>query len=329
MPPTTSCIFPQGYWAVFTVIIVLQGSIASTFGAAIDRLAGTIAGALVGGIATLAIQRGELTTGVALTLVLGVTAFVAAVRPQLKVAPVTAAIMLLTQPAGAHVATYVVDRVLEIALGGFIGVATSVLVFPARSEPLVIALAASALEHMRYILGLLADGLERGEPLSLSDDHVRLRAALGSVEQAAADAARERASRLASGSTIPVIARALWRVRNDLILVARAIDTALPHAAAEVVAAPAAAFIRAEAAYTGRCAAALRAGTAVPSGKEQATYQTFEAAFSSLRSTGVIRQLDFADAGRVFGLAFAIEVLRRDLADFGDRLGSGSSGEAA
>jgi uncharacterized membrane protein YccC len=312
---------PQGYWAVFTVIIVLQGSIASTLGAALDRLVGTIAGALIGGAATIAIQHGDVTTGLALTIVVGLTAFAAAVRPQLKVAPVTAAILLLTQPQGAHIASYVVDRILEIALGGFIGVAVSVLVFPARSQPLVLARAGAVLEQMQHILGVLARSAAGRIPIALADEHSALRAALGALEQAATDAERERAAGLAFGAPTPALSRALWRIRNDLILVARALDVPLPAAAAAIIAGPAAALLDAEGDYALRCADALRRGTAAPHDDKEGHYRTFEAAFSGLRQSGIIRSLEFADAGRVFGLAFAIEVLRRDLADLGARLG--------
>jgi uncharacterized membrane protein YccC len=316
---------PQGYWAVFTVIIVLQGSIASTLGAALDRLLGTIAGALIGGLATIAIQHGDVTTGLALTLVVGLTAFAAAVRPQLKVAPVTAAILLLTQPPGAHVGTYVVDRILEIALGGFIGVAISVLVFPARSQPLVLVRAGAVLKQMQHILGVLASSAAGKGPFSLADEHSALRAALGALEQAASDAERERAAGLAFGAPAPALSRALWRIRNDLILVARALDMPLPTAVAEIIAQPAATLLTAEGNYAARCAEALCSGTGALHEQEEAQHQAFQAAFSGLRQSGILRSLDFADAGRVFGLAFAIEVLRRDLADLGGRLGSGGS----
>ena len=35
---------PQGYWAVFTVIIVMQGSIGGTVSVAVDRMVGTLVG---------------------------------------------------------------------------------------------------------------------------------------------------------------------------------------------------------------------------------------------------------------------------------------------
>jgi len=311
---------PQGYWAVFTVIIVLQGSIASTFGAALDRLIGTVAGALVGGVATLAIQHGDLAIGLALTLVLATTAFAAAIRPQLKVAPVTAAILLLTQPPGVHIATFVVHRIVEIGLGGLIGVATSVLVFPARSGPVVRARAAAVLHRIQRMLELLAVSLTEGQSPALADEHPPLRRALVAVESAAVDAEREHASGLGFGTAPPTITRALWRIRNDLVLVARAIDVPLPDVAATIIAQPAAAFLRAEAHYAQSCASLLLGDSDGTPREQETAYQAFEAAFAGLRSAGVIRTLAFAEAGRVFGLAFAIEVLHRDLAELCDRV---------
>jgi len=182
----------QGYWAVFTVIIVLQGSIASTLSAAADRLIGTIAGALIGGACAVAVGHDEVITGVALTVVVGATAFAAALRPQLRIAPVTAALLLLTQPPGADTVAFVVDRIVEIGLGGVIGVATSVLIFPARSRPLVLARSASALDHIQRILRALAASIEKSEIPALSDEHAALRGTLNAVEQATSDAERER-----------------------------------------------------------------------------------------------------------------------------------------
>ena len=100
----------------------------------------------------------------------------------------------------------------------------------------------------------------------------------------------------------------------------------LPQAASELVAAPAAAFLRAEAAYAEQCVASVRNGVEAPRSEAEDHYHAFEAAFISLRQAGHIRSLDFADAGRVFGLAFAIEVFHRDFVELGDRLGSKDGG---
>ena len=93
---TTLLNLPQGYWAVFTTLIVMQASIGGTVGASIDRLYGTVIGAAVGGFAAWARPQTEGGLAVALVIACGLTAFIAAVRPKLRIAPVTAAIMLLT-----------------------------------------------------------------------------------------------------------------------------------------------------------------------------------------------------------------------------------------
>jgi uncharacterized membrane protein YccC len=38
----------HGFWSVFTALIVMQASVGATLGAAIDRLVGTVAGAILG-----------------------------------------------------------------------------------------------------------------------------------------------------------------------------------------------------------------------------------------------------------------------------------------
>lgn len=72
---------PQGYWAVFTVIIVMQGSIGGTLGAATERMIGTLAGAIFGGLAAAFHSNTSLGIGIALVLVTCVTVWGAAVRP--------------------------------------------------------------------------------------------------------------------------------------------------------------------------------------------------------------------------------------------------------
>ena len=39
---------PEGYWAVISAVVVMQGSLGGTLGASLDRLMATVAGAMVG-----------------------------------------------------------------------------------------------------------------------------------------------------------------------------------------------------------------------------------------------------------------------------------------
>ena len=61
----------QGYWAIFTVLIVMQGSIGGTLGAATERMIGTLAGAVLGGIAAALHDDSPYKLGTALVIVTG------------------------------------------------------------------------------------------------------------------------------------------------------------------------------------------------------------------------------------------------------------------
>src|SRR5258705_5709064 len=87
---------PQGYWAVFTAVLVVQGSVGGSWKASIDRLFGTLLGAAYGaGIATLVPHDDALMMGIALTISLTPLAFLSAFKPSYRVAPLTAVILLL------------------------------------------------------------------------------------------------------------------------------------------------------------------------------------------------------------------------------------------
>jgi len=318
----------QGYWAIFTVLIVMQGSIGSTLGAATERMIGTLAGALLGGAALAFHPHTPVEIAIALVIVTSIAVMAAAIRPQLRVAPVTAAIMLLTEPTNVPVEIFVIDRIIEIALGGFIAVLATVLIFPARSHALVVGRSVKVLELTQRLLLSEADALERGEALIPSKEHPALRQALTAVEQAMKDADRERASHLADHAIPPSIPRTLWRIRNDLVQIGSALREALPASITAGLAPSAAGLLRAEASLSGRCAVALRDATAVPREDVAASRLAFTNTFHQLRETGITRALDFDEAGRVFGLGFALERLHRDLADLADRIDEIANGQS-
>jgi uncharacterized membrane protein YccC len=317
----------QGYWAVFTVLIVMQGSIGGTLGAATERMIGTLAGAVVGGLAAAFHSNTSVGIGIALTVVTCVTVWSAAVRPQLRVAPVTAAIMLLTEPAGAPVEQFVLDRIVEIGLGGLIGVLATVLIFPARSQAVVIARSVAVLGRIRRLLISEADALDRGEALVPSSEHPALRQALSAVEQALKDADRERASRLAHHWIPPSVPRTLWRIRNDLVAIGNVLREPLPAPIAATLAPAAASLLRAEAELAERCATALKAVAVVSRNDVVAIHLAFTETFAGLRQSGVMRALDFNAVGRSFGLAFTLDSLYRNLNDLADRIDEIATGK--
>lgn len=310
----------EGYWAVFTVLIVMQASIGGTLTAATDRLLGTLLGAALGGLGAALQVRDSVEQGVVLVVVTGIAALVAAIRPRLRIAPVTAAIMLLSAPAGASVEAFVRDRILEIGIGGAIGVLAAMLVLPARSHGVVIVRTTAVLERLAAMLRVQADAVSAGEALPSSPEHAALRQALGAVEAAMKDADRERASRLADHQIPAAVPRTLWRVRNDLVLIGRAIDEPLPASAMATLAGPVATMLRAQAALALRAAEALRAGTRVDRGDVDTCYRALSGALDAFRHGADAQALDFETTGRLFGLAFATGRLHRDLADLAARV---------
>lgn len=317
----------QGYWAVFTVLIVIQASIGGTLGAAADRMIGTLAGALLGGFAAAFHSGTALGQGTALLVVTALAVLGAAVYPQLRIAPVTAAIMLLSQPPGVLVENFVVDRVIEIALGGLIGVLATVFILPARSHEIVVERSVAVLRRIQSLLLSEAEALTRGEALAPSSEHPALRQALANVEQAMKEADRERASRLADHAIPPSIPRTLWRIRNDLVLVGSALGTLFPETIAATLSPAAATLLQSEAALAARCITGLSSKTSVPRDNVEESYLAFTQAFHELRRTGAIRPLDFEEAGRVFGFAFALERLHRDFNDLADRIDEIATGK--
>lgn len=317
----------QGYWAVFTVLIVMQGSIGSTLGAAIDRMIGTIGGALFGGIAVAMHTGTALSLGIILTAVTALATLVAGIRPQLRIASVTAAILLLTAPPDVQVTSFVTDRIIEITIGGVIAVLATVFIFPARSHTLVVARSALVLERIQKLLVSEAEAIERGEALVPSPEHFALRQALSTVEQAMKDANRERASYLADHAIPSAIPRTLWRVRNDLVAVGATLNEPLSGKVAAELGPAAATLLRAEASLAGRCASALRAAKTVERGDSHLARLAFANIFDELRQTGVMRALDIDAASRVFGLGFTMEKLHRDLSDLADRIDEIATGQ--
>ena len=190
---------PQGYWSVFTTLIVMQASIGGTVGAAVDRMYGTVMGAAVGGLLAWLRPQTAVGLGAALVLASVVTVYIATLRPNMKVAPVTAAIMLLSSAGKLGPLQAAGYRVVEIALGSFIGVGATLLIFPARSRTVVAERTAQVLRLFVELLGHYREWLRTAEVEPAADLHPlhdQVRAAIAAVEAAVADTERERAARL-------------------------------------------------------------------------------------------------------------------------------------
>lgn len=315
---------PLPLWAVLTAIIVTQVSVGRSLKVTIDYLAGTLGGAVYGAvIAVLVPHANETALLLVLALAVGPLAFLAAIKPSLSVAPITAVIVILL-PAITHASPVAsaIDRVLEVALGGIIGLAVSFLILPANAHRLAIAAAAATLDHMARAFGELLAGLKQGldiGALHRIQDHIGQ--ALVQLDATCAEAERERAARLAAGPDTGPLRRTLLRLRHDLVMIGRVTLAPLPEPLFSRLQPPLAQVEAAYVAYLRGSGAALLARRAPPSlDAVAAALAAYAAEVAALRGEGLTRSLPGDAAERFFALGFALEQMQRNFTELGERV---------
>lgn len=210
----------RGEWAVITCLVVVQASFANTWDASLSRVLGTAAGALAGGAGALARGWADAPVLLALALTVAPMAALAAADQRFRLAPVTAGLVLLSVPGGDALRSVVADRVGEIVLGVTVGVACALLVFPERAAGALRRRAADALDALGEVLRAHL----RREPVE--DHQLRLDAAFVRVQGAAAELVREQRLHLAGGVPPQAFVTALRRLRTDVALIERAMQSA-------------------------------------------------------------------------------------------------------
>jgi uncharacterized membrane protein YccC len=312
---------PLPLWAVLTAVIVTQASIGRSLKATFDYAVGTLGGAVYGGaIGVLVPHESEIALLGSLALAVAPLALIAAINPRFSVAPITAIIVLLI-PTFTHASPLAsaVDRVIEVALGGFIGFFVSYLLLPANAHPQVVTAAARALDQMARVLGELLAGLRDGldvDALHRIQDGIG--EALEQLNGVGAEAERERSARLAVGPDTGPLLRTLLRSRHDLVMIGRAVASPLPDAVTARLKSPLAQAGAALADYLRASAAALRAGRGPPPlDAVESALDAYAAEIAALRRDGVTRTLTDEAAERFFALGFALEQMHSNLKDLG------------
>ncbi|WP_322515358.1 FUSC family protein [Rhodopseudomonas palustris] len=306
-------------WAVLTAIIVTQLSVGRSVRIAFDYLVGTIGGAIYGGAITILVpHHSELALLGVLALAVAPLALLAAVKPNLNVATVTAIIVLLV-PTMTPVAPLdsAIDRVLEVAVGSLSGLLVSFLVLPSRAQSQALAAAARALDLMAVALGELLAGLTRGldnDALHRLQDGIG--ASLVTLNEIGDEAEHERATGLSSGPDIAPLIRTLLRLRHDLVMVGRAVAAPLPRALQDRLGPSLDAFRAAATLHLAASASALRdRGPPPPLRAVIAALDAYAAEVGTVRHDGLTRDLSGEQAERFFALGFAMEQLSQNFRD--------------
>ncbi|MDQ0473347.1 FUSC family protein [Labrys wisconsinensis] len=317
---------PQSSWAAITAVIVTQASLGASLKAAGDRAAGTLAGAMWGAAvaALLPVHGPPPDREIAMVVALAPTAFLAAVRPSFRIAPITALIVLL--PTGQVTGSpliYALERVVEIMLGIGTGIAVALLVLPSRAHALLLASAAKVVELNAELMTALVEGLVAGEGRpGLTAIHARIRAALKQVETVADEAARERRGHFTGRADPEPLLRTLYRLRHDLVMIGRAASRPLPGEVATALTPRLTALRDASVALLQGTAEALRRADEPPGTEAfEASLKAYVAEMDALRAGGRTRDLASEDVGALYALRFSFEQLALDLRDLVARAG--------
>ena len=329
-----SLAFPlHGLWVVLTAVVVTQVSVGGSVRATVEYVIGTLVGALYAAVIGVLIPHTTaVAQGAVLALTIGPLALAAAISPNMRVAPFSAVFVLLVAgQLGEGPIESAVVRLAEVALGGGVAIAVSVLVFPERAYTLGALEAAGILDRMALVLSELLDGFTD----QLSVDRIRhiqegLGESLAAFQNIAAEAGRERLVVFTHRPDPAPLARTLVRLRHDLVIVGRAAAAPFPQAVAprlaptlQPVSADVGEFLR-------DCATALRRRHQPPSLQAvEATLDAFEAELESLRSAGVTLALSSSEVERLFALGFALEALRANFRDLARCVGENARASRA
>jgi uncharacterized membrane protein YccC len=124
---------PQGYWAVFTALVVTQANLGASWKAALYRTVGSTCGAVAAALLLPILGDGLVRSGVALFLLATLFGYLTSLHPAFTAAGFTAALILVFGGQGEpwHMAWL---RVLYTMLGAVIAFAVGALIWPVHAR---------------------------------------------------------------------------------------------------------------------------------------------------------------------------------------------------
>jgi uncharacterized membrane protein YccC len=313
----------QIYWAVLSAVVVMQGSAGGSLKAGIDRLVGTVGGAIWGAIIAILIPHtSPAPLGLALLLAIAPLAVMTGFRPPYRVAPITAIIVLMggsllqTDPV-----TSAISRVFEISLGSAIAILVAFFIVPARAHRLLARSASAVVSAMADLVATLAaspcSGANAGQFMPAIS---RIRALIAQTETRAEEAKVERSNYLTGAPDPEPLARTLRRLRHDLTMMVRALSLPLSQPARGRVEPALEALFGTLGGWLTAAAKALTEGVRAPSlDILRAAVETYKAAVASGGQEALRYETGSNDTERVFALLFLFEQIQQNLEDLAAR----------
>ncbi len=164
----------EGYWAVFSALIVTQANLGASWQSALYRTIGTACGAVSAALLAGLIGNGPIRTGILLFCLASLFGYLATRHAAFNVAGFTVALVLFFshQQQPWELAWY---RVLYTAMGAVIAFAVGVLVWPVRARSRLRRRIALLLQDSGRLTTLITRGVLRGEvPSAELDDLERV-----------------------------------------------------------------------------------------------------------------------------------------------------------
>lgn len=320
----------QGFWAVMTAILVTQANVGASLGLAIERLMGSLLGVVVGGVVAIALADAHEWRFAGLAVTVLVLAFFAARRPALRIACVTAAIVVLGDPSLGPPITSAETRMMGVVIGTVVAIATMLIVFPSRAGIAFAKHVKSTLIPLIDLLsGILAgavgktgDGVGDGQPIDAeraAEYGAKIRSALGTGDKLAGDARLEVTGYVGDSPDPESILRALRRLWHTEIILLRATAQPLPTRAIERLG-PAIGELRAAVDDVGKSLVASPGpyATADLSAVEVALAKIVQG-MEDMRAKGEMRAMPMDDVIRLLAFDFALGQLRLNLRELADR----------
>lgn len=310
---------PVALWAVLTAVILTQLSVGRSLKATTDYLTGTLGGAIyAGAVGAVIAQPDEASLLAGLALAVAPTVLIAAINPRFSAAPFTA-VMVFLAPTITHAGPIAsaFERVIEVAVGGIVGLVVSLVVLPARAHDLAIEAAAHMLDLMaRLVPELFAKFTQRRSAAPLTRLQGRIGEAFARLDAVALEARHERMTRLAAEPDQGPLLRTMLRLRHDLVMIGRAAAAPLPEVVQLRLGPRLGPVGETAPAYLHACAAALLMRRDPPSRDAvAAALDGYAAEIAALRREGLTRGLSDEAVEQIFALSFALEQLRQNFND--------------
>jgi hypothetical protein len=309
---------PLALWTVLTAVILTQMSVGRSLKATMDISSPPSAAPPMPARWERSFRTSsEVALLGALAIAVAPAALLAATNPRFSATPFTAVMVFLAPSSPIRVRSRPRSSASSrVAIGGFIGLAVSLLVLPARAHDLAIEGSANLLGLIRRLLPELFAGFSHGlDEQALRHMQNSIGAAFVQLDAVAAEARHERMTRLAAEPDQGPLLRTLLRLRHDLVMIGRAALEPLPEPFRTRLG-PWLARIAETATISACSAAALLARRHPPPlDAVAAALDGFRRRNGGAAPRGLDANLPLECVERIFALGFALDQMHRNLND--------------